>query len=187
MLSLIHAFRRISKAVSFEQFDSFFQLEHLDQDKYRGRKTSYQGILGVREVGRYRTIKQADVLMLLTVLRQHYDLETKRVNWDYYFPITDHDYGSSLTPALHVILACELGLTDAAYQLFMKGALVDLEDQRGNSDEGIHDACAGAVWQAAIMGFAGLRFRGRWLCHKSSLARRLDAPGLQMLPQRAVG
>ncbi len=144
----------------FEQFDDFFQLEHLDQEKYRGRKSSYQGILGIREVGRYQIIKQADVLMLLTVLRQHYDLETKRVNWDYYYPITDHDYGSSLTPALHVILACELGLTDAAYQLFMKGALVDLEDQRGNSDEGIHDACAGAVWQAAIMGFAGLRFEG---------------------------
>ncbi len=158
MLSLGYAFHRISRAASFEQFDDFFQLEPLDQDKYRGRKTSYQGILGVREVGRYLTIKQADVLMLLTVLRQHYDLETKRVNWDYYFPVTDHDYGSSLTPALHVILACELGLTEPAYQLFMKGALVDLEDQRGNSDEGIHDACAGAVWQAAIMGFAGLRF-----------------------------
>ena len=96
--------------------------------------------------------------MLLTVLRREYDLETKRVNWDYYYPITDHDYGSSLTPALHVILACELGLTETAYKLFMTGALVDLEDRRGNADEGIHDACAGAVWQAAVVGFAGLRY-----------------------------
>ncbi len=135
-----------------------FRLEHFDQEKYRGRKASYQGLLGFNVIGRYQIIKQADVLMLLTVLRQHYDLKTKRVNWDYYYPLTDHDYGSSLTPALHVILACELGLTDAAYNLFMKGALVDLEDQRGNSAEGIHDACAGAVWQAAIMGFAGLSF-----------------------------
>ena len=142
----------------FEQFDGFFKLEHFDQEKYRGRKASYQGLLGVSVVGRYQIIKQADVLMLLTVLRQCYDLKTKRANWDYYYPITDHDYGSSLTPALHVILACELGLTDVAYNLFMKGALVDLEDQRGNSDEGIHDACAGAVWQAAIIGFAGLNF-----------------------------
>jgi kojibiose phosphorylase len=95
--------------------------------------------------------------MLLTVLNQLFDLKTKQVNWDYYFPITDHDYGSSLTPAFHVILACELGLAETAYHMFMKGALVDLEDQRGNSDEGIHCACAGAVWQAAIVGFAGLR------------------------------
>ena len=142
----------------FEQFDGFFKLEHFDQEKYRGRKASYQGLLGVNVVKHYQIVKQADVLMLLTVLRQHYDLQTKRVNWDYYYPITDHDYGSSLTPALHVILACELGLIEPAYDLFMKGALVDLEDQRGNSDEGIHDACCGAVWQAAILGFAGLSF-----------------------------
>ena len=139
-----------------EQFDGFFQLEPLDQEKYKGRTTSYQGLLGVEQVKRYRIVKQADVLMLLTVLDQQFDLKTKKVNWDYYFPITDHDYGSSLTPALHVILACELGLIETAYNMFMKGALVDLEDQRGNTDEGIHDACCGAVWQAAILGFAGL-------------------------------
>ena len=144
----------------FEQFDGFFQLEHLDQQQFKGRRTSYQGILGTREVARYQIVKQADVLMLLTVLKQQYGLETKRVNWDYYYPITDHDYGSSLTPALHVILACELGLMDLAYKLFMKGALVDLDDQRGNAAEGIHDACDGAVWQAAVLGFAGLRFSG---------------------------
>ena len=141
----------------FEQFDGFFQLEPFDQEKYQGRTSSYQGILGMRVVQYYQIIKQADVLMLLTTLDQQFDLKTKKVNWDYYYPITDHDYGSSLTPAFHVILACELGLVETAYNMFMIGALVDLEDLRGNSDEGIHCACAGAVWQAAILGFAGLR------------------------------
>ncbi|HXL37114.1 MAG TPA: hypothetical protein VN954_07935 [Ktedonobacteraceae bacterium] len=142
----------------FEQFDGFFKLEPFDQEKYQGRITSYQGILGIKVVQYYQIIKQADVLMLLTTLDQQFDLKTKKVNWDYYYPITDHDYGSSLTPAFHVILACELGFVETAYHMFMKGALVDLEDLRGNSDEGIHCACAGAVWQAAILGLAGLRF-----------------------------
>ena len=141
-----------------EQFDGFFKLELFDQEKYKGRTTSYQGILGIKVVQYYQIIKQADVLMLLTTLDQQFDLKTKKVNWEYYYPITDHDYGSSLTPAFHVILSSELGLVETAYHMFMKGALVDLEDQRGNSDEGIHCACAGAVWQAAILGFAGLRF-----------------------------
>jgi trehalose/maltose hydrolase-like predicted phosphorylase len=140
-----------------EQFDGFFKLEPLDQEKYQGRNTSYQGILGIKVVQYYQIVKQADVLMLLTTLDQNFNPKTKQVNWDYYYPITDHDYGSSLTPAFHVILACELGLEETAYRMFMKGALVDLEDQRGNSDEGVHCACAGAVWQAAILGFAGLR------------------------------
>lgn len=141
----------------FEQFDGFFQLEELDQEQFKGRKDSYQGIMGIHAVQKYRIIKQADVLMLLTVLNQKFDLETKRANWDYYYPITDHDYGSSLTPAFHVILACELGLVDAAYKQFVLGGLVDLENLRGNTPEGIHTACSGAVWQATVFGFAGLK------------------------------
>lgn len=140
-----------------EQFDGFFSLAKLDQEKYKGRKDSYQGILGVEEVQKYQIVKQADVLMLLTLLRQEFDIHTKQVNWDYYFPITDHDYGSSLTPALHAILGNELGHTEESYQMFLKGALVDLENLRGNTPEGIHEASAGAVWQAVIFGFAGLR------------------------------
>lgn len=143
-----------------EQFDGFFRLEPLDQAKFKGRTTSYQGLLGARQVARYRIIKQADVLMLLTVLDQDFDLQTKRVNWDYYYPITDHDFGSSLTPAFHVILACELDFIETASRLFMIGALTDLEDLRGNTSEGIHAANAGAVWQAVIFGFAGLRLTG---------------------------
>jgi kojibiose phosphorylase len=112
--------------------------------------------LGIEAVQKYRIVKQADVLMLLTVLDEHFDRQTKEANWDYYYPITDHDYGSSLTPALHVILASELGRSEEAYELFLKGALVDLENLRGNTPEGIHAACCGAVWQAVILGFAGL-------------------------------
>jgi len=140
-----------------EQFDGFFKLEALNQELYKGRTVSYQGILGVEGTQKYRIIKQADVLMLLTALDQEFDREMKRVNWDYYYPITDHDYGSSLTPAFHVTLACELGKPNEAYQLFMKGNLVDLENLRGNTPEGIHAACCGAVWQAVVFGFAGLR------------------------------
>jgi kojibiose phosphorylase len=140
----------------FEQFDGFFQLEPLDLDKYKGRQTSYQASLGLEPTKHYRIIKQADVLAFMTLLHQQFDLKTKQVNWDYYYPITDHDYGSSLTPALHVLLACQLGLPDIAYKMFLKGALVDLEDLRGNTSEGIHEACCGAVWQSIVLGFAGL-------------------------------
>lgn len=140
----------------FEQFEDFFLLEALDQTSYQGRRASYQAILGLELTKHYRIIKQADVLALLTLFRQQLDLQAKQVNWDYYYPITDHDYGSSLTPALHVLLACDLDLLETAYEMFLKGALVDLEDRRGNAAEGIHAACCGAVWQAVVLGFAGL-------------------------------
>ncbi|HTI15634.1 MAG TPA: hypothetical protein VL461_13885 [Dictyobacter sp.] len=141
----------------FEQFEGFFQLRPLDQTQYAGRKDSYQGILGVEEVQHYQIIKQADVLMMMTMMNQDFDQNTRQINWNYYFPITDHDYGSSLTPALHAIIACELGHVEEAHKLLLKGVLVDLENSRGNTPEGIHLACAGAVWQAIVSGFAGLR------------------------------
>jgi len=141
----------------FEQFEGFFHLPELDQAMYAGRRDSYQAILGIEALQKYRIIKQADTLMLLTVLEDEFDFKTKKANWDYYYPITDHDFGSSLTPALHTILASEVGQFNAAYRLLMKGALVDIEDLRGNTSEGAHIACAGAVWQAVVLGIAGLR------------------------------
>jgi kojibiose phosphorylase len=107
-------------------------------------------------VQKYQIVKQADVLMLIIIQRDQFDLKVKRVNWDYYYPITDHLYGSSLTPALHTILAAELDLTGMAYDMFLKGALVDLENLRLNTAEGIHLASCGAVWQAIVFGFANL-------------------------------
>jgi kojibiose phosphorylase len=80
-----------------------------------------------------------------------------QTNWDYYNPRTDHTYGSSLSPAVHAALACELGNVAEAYDHFMRSALVDLADVRSNAAEGIHAASAGGVWQALIFGFAGIQ------------------------------
>jgi kojibiose phosphorylase len=93
----------------------------------------------------------------LFLLRERYDYNTLAANWDYYNQRTDHTYGSSLGPAIHAILACDLNQPTAAYTHFMRSALVDLEDVRLNAGEGIHAASAGGVWQAVVFGFGGIR------------------------------
>jgi trehalose/maltose hydrolase-like predicted phosphorylase len=140
-----------------EQFEGFFELEDMDWQALEPRRRSIQSLLGIERTNQVQALKQADVLMLLYLLGDRYDLDTKRVNWDYYQPRTDHTHGSSLSPAIHAILACELDRPEVAYEHFMRAALVDLEDVRGNASEGIHGASAGGVWQAVIFGFAGLR------------------------------
>ena len=140
-----------------EQFEGFFELEDIDWQALEPRRHSIQSLLGIERTNQVQALKQADVLMLLYLLGDRYDLDTKRVNWDYYQPRTDHTYGSSLSPAIHAILACELGMPEVAYEHFVRAALVDLEDVRGNAAEGIHGASAGGVWQALVFGFAGLR------------------------------
>jgi beta-phosphoglucomutase len=140
-----------------EQFEGFFKLEDIDLVDYEPRFRSMQALLGIEGANQRQVLKQADVLMLLYLLRDRYDRQTIQANWDYYNPRTDHTYGSSLGPSVHAILACEMGSLTEAYEHFMRAALVDVEDVRGNAGEGIHAASAGGVWQAVVFGFAGIK------------------------------
>ncbi|WP_017744253.1 glycoside hydrolase family 65 protein [Scytonema hofmannii] len=140
-----------------EQFEGFFQLEDVNLAEYEPRSKSMQGLLGIEATSQKQILKQPDVLMLMYLLRDRYDQKILQTNWNYYSPRTDHSYGSSLGPAIHAILACDLNQTTEAYTHFMRAALVDLEDVRRNAAEGIHAASAGGVWQAVIFGFGGVR------------------------------
>lgn len=148
-----------------EQFQNFFKLEDINLAEYEPRTRSMQTILGIEGANERQVLKQADVLMLLYLLRQGvfvngsegYDRQTLQINWDYYVPRTDHTYGSSLGPPVHAILGCDLGKPNEAYEHFMRSALVDLADVRGNACEGIHAASTGGVWQAVVYGFGGVQ------------------------------
>ena len=142
-----------------EQFEGFLDLNDVDLADYEPRGISMQALLGVKEVQQYQIIKQPDVLMLLYLLEDRYDQDTLRVNWNYYTPRTDLAYGSSLGPAIHALLAAQLGEPLTAYKHFIHAARTDLQDTRGNAAHGIHAATAGGLWQAVVFGFAGLRLR----------------------------
>ncbi len=140
-----------------EQFEGFFRLKDVDLKTFEPRQQSMQVLLGIEGANAHQVLKQPDVLMLLCLLGDEYDRLTRQVNWDYYAPRTDHTYGSSLGPAVHAILACELDMPDVAYSHFMRSARADLEDVRGNASDGLHAASAGGLWQAVVFGFGGLK------------------------------
>jgi kojibiose phosphorylase len=140
-----------------EQFDDFFELPEVEWDRYEDRTASMQSLLGIEGTNQHQVLKQADVIMLLCLLRDQFDDKTWQANWDYYNPRTDHSYGSSLGPAIHAWAACELERPDLAYEHFMRAARADLQDVRGNAGDGIHAASAGGLWQTLVFGFAGLR------------------------------
>lgn len=139
------------------QFDGFFERKYVDLTEYEGRTDSMQAILGIEGANETQILKQADVVMLLCLLRDEYDQETWRINYDTYMPRTDHSYGSSLSPSFHAWAAAEMNDPDMAYEHYMLAARADLLDVRGNANDGIHAASAGGLWQAIAFGFAGLR------------------------------
>jgi kojibiose phosphorylase len=146
-----------------EQFEGFFQLQDIDLSKYEPRDRSMQAVLGIDGTNQRQVLKQPDVLMLLYLMRDTQALpdycNVLQKNWDYYAPRTDSTYGSSLTPAIHASLAANLGDTADAYKQFMQAALTDLDDNRGNTTDGIHAASAGGVWQAVVFGFGGIQLK----------------------------
>ncbi|WP_071189931.1 beta-phosphoglucomutase [Trichormus sp. NMC-1] len=146
-----------------EQCEGFFQLEDINLADYEPRQKSMQTVLGIEGANKRQVLKQPDVLMLIYLMRESaefpYNQKTLQANWDYYAPRTDITYGSSLGPAIHAILAADLGKSQAAYNLFMQAAMVDLQDKRGNTQDGIHGASAGGIWQVVVFGFGGIQFQ----------------------------
>ncbi len=148
-----------TKTGLIEQFEGFFKLKDINLSDYEPRTRSIQAVLGMDATNQTQVLKQPDVLMLLYLLRDTPEVTTEilQTNWDYYAPRTDSTYGSSLCPSIHAILASRLGKSVDAYRNFMQSALVDLEDSRDNTADGIHAASAGGVWQAVVFGFAGIQ------------------------------
>ncbi len=104
-------------------------------------------------------IKQPDVVMLMYILPDEFSNEIKKLNYEYYEARTMHK--SSLSPCIHTIMGIETGNTEKALQYFERSAYVDLIDNQGNTQDGIHIASAGGTWQAVVNGFGGMRIKNR--------------------------
>jgi trehalose/maltose hydrolase-like predicted phosphorylase len=139
-----------------EQFAGYFDLEEIDLAQYAGRSAPMDVVLGRERTQRSQVIKQADVVALLALLPEEFDQPSKIVNFRYYEPRCDH--GSSLSQAMHALVAARLGDTELALSYFRKAASIDLSEDAARSSGGVHIATMGGLWQVAVFGFAGLSF-----------------------------
>jgi trehalose/maltose hydrolase-like predicted phosphorylase len=145
----------------FEQFNGFFQLDELDLEAYRARTLPIDIVLGHERTQKSKVIKQADVVALSALLWDRFSYAVHEANFRYYEPRTAH--GSSLSPAIHALVAARLGDVRLAAQYFQEAADVDLATHMGNAAGGIHMATLGGLWQAAVFGMAGVRLRDNGL------------------------
>lgn len=137
------------------EFDGFFDLEYIPVPHYEPRTMSVMSILGHARTIQTQVIKQADVVMLMALLGDALGPRDVLLNnWNTYYPRCDH--GSSLSPAVHTWVAARLGLKDVAAEMFEHAAGIDLNDNKGNVNHGIHGAACGGLWQAVTLGFCGL-------------------------------
>jgi trehalose/maltose hydrolase-like predicted phosphorylase len=139
-----------------EEFAGFFKLEQIDLAAYTPRTAPMDVLLGRERTQQSQVIKQADVIMLLALLWEHYPTSVRAANFRYYEPRCGQ--GSSLSPAMHALVAARLGDLDLAARYFQQAAAIDLADTMGNAAAGVHIATLGGLWQAAVFGFGGISF-----------------------------
>lgn len=145
------------------QFEGYFDLEYLDLTKYKESSevlTIYRDF-SQEQINRCQVSKQGDLVVLFYLLEELFDKETRRRNYRYYEKRTLHD--SSLSKCTHGVVACDLGMAKEAYRFYQGAAQVDLGQEMRSSDEGIHSAAMGGIWQAAVFGFGGVRIAGEKL------------------------
>ncbi len=142
----------------FEQFAGFFSLEQIDLADYSGRSVPLDVVLGRERTQRSQVVKQADVVALLGLLPDEFPGAAGAANFGYYEPRCGH--GSSLSYAMHGLVAARLGDAEAALRFFQQTAAIDLADTHVAIAGGVHIAALGGIWMMAVLGFAGLSLQG---------------------------
>ncbi len=158
-----------------EQFKGYFDLEDVLPAELEERlidKNEYWGWPNGVAV-HTQVIKQADVIQLLA-LHDLFPTDIIRQNYDYYERRCQH--GSSLSPAVHAIVAAGIGDIDQAYRYFLRSCTIDLFNTNkafsgGTFIGGIHTASCGASWQVVVFGFAGMRVEGREIIFKPAMPK----------------
>ena len=138
----------------FEQFQGYFGLEEINLAAFAQRTAPMDVLLGREHIRRSKIIKQPDVVMLVYLLWERFPPDVRRANFEYYEPRCGH--GSSLSPAIHALVAARLGNIALAERNFRQAAEIDFANNMGNAAGGIHAAAMGGLWQATVFGFAGL-------------------------------
>ena len=142
----------------YEQFAGFFDLEDVRAVDLAPRPFTGEMVVGVDRLPRTQVVKQTDVLMLGVLLPDEMGGEVQQANYRYYEPRTCH--GSSLSPAMHALVAARVGDLEDALGYFHLAGGVDLDNRMGNAADGVHIATMGGLWQAAVFGFGGVRADG---------------------------
>jgi nigerose phosphorylase len=150
------------------QFDSYFTLEDLPLKTLLARKLHSTEYLGGGNglATTTQIIKQADVVLMMFLFSKRYALETKRANWEFYEPRTEH--GSSLSACSYSLIAAQIEKVDYAYQYFMKTATIDLTGEGKQYVGtlyigGTHPAGNGGAWMSAVFGLCGIHWDGETL------------------------
>ena len=138
-----------------EQHSGYFDLPHTDVNAIPISEFPLYDHWSYDRIYRTDMIKQPDVLMMLYLYNSSFSRSVKEINYSFYEPRTIHE--SSLSPAIHSILAAELGRMEDATRFFGYATRLDLDNYNRKTGDGLHVTSIAMAWANIVYGFAGLR------------------------------
>lgn len=156
-----------------EQFAGAWSLDPVPIGELAELPVAADVLLGWDRVAASRVLKQPDVLMLHHLVPQ--ELPPGSLAADIADELPHISHGSSLSPAICAAVLARAGRPDEGMPLFDLAARVDFEDLTGSARLGLHLATMGGLWQAVVLGFAGIRPTSSGLCIDPHLPTRWTA------------
>ncbi len=138
-----------------EQFAGYDALEPLLASQLGAVPAPADLVLGRQRLAGSQIVKQADVVMAHHLVPDAMPSGSRRRDLEHYLARTSH--GSSLSPSVHAAVAARAGHVDEAVDLLDLARRVDLDDLTATTAAGLHMAALGGLWQALVLGFAGVR------------------------------
>ena len=133
-------------------FDTAFAEIDIDE-VWKDRTVLFGKYMSQEKLFRYRTMKQSDVVALMSVFPRAFSDEQKVASFDYYKKYNIHDSSNSMCH--HMIVAANIGRPEEAYESWLRSLDIDFGTQPRSAD-GVHCANVGGMWQEVVFGFAGL-------------------------------
>ncbi|WP_152333123.1 glycosyl hydrolase family 65 protein [Geobacillus sp. C56-T3] len=157
----------------YEQFDGYFELPDQQVEAYGGNGRPVipnevrQLSANFKGVGT-KLIKQCDVVMLMSLLRSHFSVESKRANQMYYDARTVHE--SSLSATHAGIVSGDVGDVESAYRFFLMSTRFNLDfEPRKGYNNGLHLGSFAGGWLILLYSFLGIQINDERLEIKPQL------------------
>lgn len=160
------------------QDDDFMTLPEIDLAVYRAGEKKLRKDYPYPTYTRLKVSKQADVMNLFLLREDLFSREVKKASLAYYEPFCVHE--SSLSLCAYSMLAADCGQAEAARDFFDRAKYIDLGDNMRSSDDGIHAASLGGVWQCCVLGFCGVRLCGSSLRIEPNLPADWDSAAVKI-------
>jgi kojibiose phosphorylase len=153
-----HMYLRFNPELNLhEQFEGYMDLKEKAIDRSLSRM-QYTGPVQ-HSFRPTKVAQQADTVLMYWMFAEQFAVDVRRAGYDYYEPRCSHT--SSLSRCIFAAVAAQTGLVEEAYRHFMLSAESDfVAGTEMESESGIHAACMGGTWLAAVTGFGGAWMRG---------------------------